>query len=109
MSQYATSPRKGEPSTTGSSPSRSGKRTGSPIKSNKKDKEIKYNYYDPQAYDDPHQFYQWHKEKVQQDLCGKAKARGFGASDFESSYMTEAYMSPYTGGMQNQNDYYTRD
>lgn len=104
MSQYNTSPRRAETSTTGSSPSRSGKRKGSPIKSNKKDKEIMYNYYDPHAYDDPHLFYQWHKEKVQQDLCGKMKARGFGPSEIESSYMTEGYMSPYTGGMKNNLD-----
>lgn len=109
MSQYDTSPRRAEASTRGSSPSRSGtgKRKGSPIKSGKKDKEIKYNYYDPHAYDDPHQYYQWYKDKVLEDLTGKAKARGLGASDFESSYMTEAYMSPYTGGMQNNADYYT--
>ena len=104
MSQYNTSPRRAETSTTGSSP-----RKRSPIKSNKKEKEIKYNYYDPHAYDDPHQFYQWHKDKVLQDLTGKAKARGLGASDFESSYMTEGYMSPYTGGMKNNLDQYTRE
>lgn len=81
-------------------------RRKSPTKSGKK--EIKYNYYDPHAYDDPHQFYQWHKEKVQQDLCGKAKARGLGYSGIDSSYMTDVNMSPYTGGYPNQTDYQTQ-
>ena len=104
MSQYRTSPRKTE-TTMSSSPSRSSpKRRGSPTKSKLSNKEIKFNYYDPHAYDDPNQFYQWHKEKVTQDLCGKARERGF--SQFESSYMTDINMSPYTGGYPHQNDLY---
>lgn len=55
----------------------------------KKDKEIKFNYYDPQAYDDPHQFYQWHKERVQMDLCGRKSPRRNPVEDFESTILTE--------------------
>ena len=55
----------------------------------KKDKEIKFNYYDPQAYDDPHQFYQWHKERVQMDLCGRKSPRRNPVDEFESTILTE--------------------
>lgn len=57
-------------STMGSSPRR---RQSSPGKSPTKklkvnQKSIRFNYYDPEAYDDPRQFYQWHVEKARQGL-----------------------------------------
>lgn len=73
VTQYQASPTRRTNDTTigsftgGSSPRKS------PMRKNvgsKDKKEIKFNYYDPQAYDDPHQFYQLHKEKVLSDLCG---------------------------------------
>lgn len=69
----------------------------------KKNKEIKFNYYDPQAYDDPHQFYQLHKEKAMMDLCGERKSpRRNIVEDFDTSIQTDN-----TGGMfQFKNDMY---
>ena len=76
-----------------SSPSRWSSPTRKNVNSRSGQKEIKFNYYDPQAYDDPHQFYQWHKEKVQMDLCGTQKEKNnLGSAfygDMESSFQTD--------------------
>lgn len=57
-------------STNGSSPRRRTSPGKSPGKKKLQvaQKSIRFNYYDPEAYDDPRQFYQWHVEKARQDL-----------------------------------------